>query len=293
MDILGVGPGEFLLILILLLVVVGPERLPGLARQAGKMLVSVRNWVQQSPDAAMVLRARQEIEAELANLRESLAEVQSARDEVIEATRQLNQTVNEDVIGATKQSMDEFKQPGTVARSTKPNGVPVTSTPTSPAQANSSAVVAETPAAPAQVNLSDVVAETPATSVVENGVADVPIDVSLGSEPPHDALVDIPSIAPPREPAIDVFEQRPIEARGPDITLLNAKLEALMAEVRQLQEHLQQRGLLNDSWRNGSAGYTNGSGHSNGDTAPTPDQPRQVEPSSYPAHSEEPVHVEQ
>ena len=74
MEILGIGPGEFILILIVLLVVVGPERLPGLARQAAGILVRARNWLQTSPDAALVLRARQEIEAELASLEVRMAE---------------------------------------------------------------------------------------------------------------------------------------------------------------------------------------------------------------------------
>ncbi|MFN8502451.1 twin-arginine translocase TatA/TatE family subunit [Kouleothrix sp.] len=93
MEILGIGPGEFILILVVLLVVVGPERLPDLARQAGRLLVRGRNWLQSSPDAAMVLRARQEIEQELASLRTSLLEVQSVRDEVIGAARQIEESV--------------------------------------------------------------------------------------------------------------------------------------------------------------------------------------------------------
>ena len=57
MEFLGVGPAELVFILIIALIVVGPERLPVLARQAGKFLVTVRDWVQKSPDAAMILRA--------------------------------------------------------------------------------------------------------------------------------------------------------------------------------------------------------------------------------------------
>lgn len=94
MNILGVGPGEIILILIVLLVVVGPERLPEFARQAGRMLVRLRNWVQHSPDAALVMRARQEIEQELAQIRTSLLEVQSVRNEVLDAARQLNESVS-------------------------------------------------------------------------------------------------------------------------------------------------------------------------------------------------------
>ncbi|KAB8144536.1 twin-arginine translocase TatA/TatE family subunit [Chloroflexia bacterium SDU3-3] len=129
MEFLGVGPGELIFVVIIALVVVGPERLPVLARQAGRFLVTVRNWVQRSPDAAMVLRARQEIEAELANLRESLAEVQSARDEVVKAAREVNTLVKDDVIAPTRATLDEVAQPSPVARTTKPNGLPAVAQP--------------------------------------------------------------------------------------------------------------------------------------------------------------------
>lgn len=93
MNILGIGPGELLLILFILLVVVGPQRLPELARQLAHLLVRVRNWIQHSPDAALVLRARQEIEQELASIKASLLEFQSVRDEVMGAARQIEDTV--------------------------------------------------------------------------------------------------------------------------------------------------------------------------------------------------------
>ena len=108
MNILGIGPGEIILILIVTLVVVGPERLPDLARQAGRMLVRGRNWLQSSPDAAIVLRARQEIENELATLKASLLEVQSVRDEVLDAAKQLNESVSP--LTSARLSFDDLLQ---------------------------------------------------------------------------------------------------------------------------------------------------------------------------------------
>ena len=82
MNFLGIGPGEVFLILILLLVVVGPERLPQFARTAGRFVVRVRDWIARSPDAQMVMRARQELEIELNELRKSLTEeVETVRKE--------------------------------------------------------------------------------------------------------------------------------------------------------------------------------------------------------------------
>ncbi len=83
MELLGVGPGEILLILVIMLLVFGPERLPEFARQAGRFVVRVRNWIQSSPDAAMVLRARAELESELQAIRAELTrEVESVRQDL-------------------------------------------------------------------------------------------------------------------------------------------------------------------------------------------------------------------
>lgn len=101
MTFLGIGPGELFLILIIALVVVGPERLPGFARQLGKGIVSLRNWVQRSPDAQMLLRARDELELELRTIRQDLTqemetvriEMQSVREEMLQATREATEDV--------------------------------------------------------------------------------------------------------------------------------------------------------------------------------------------------------
>ncbi|MGQ9548485.1 MAG: twin-arginine translocase TatA/TatE family subunit [Roseiflexus sp.] len=83
MELLGVGPGEILLILVIMLLVFGPERLPEFARQAGLFVVRVRDWIQRSPDAALVLRARAELESELQAIRAELTrEVESVRQDL-------------------------------------------------------------------------------------------------------------------------------------------------------------------------------------------------------------------
>lgn len=83
MELLGVGPGEILLILVIMLLAFGPERLPEFARQAGRFVVRVRDWIQHSPDAAMVLRARAELESELQAIRAELTrEVESVRQDL-------------------------------------------------------------------------------------------------------------------------------------------------------------------------------------------------------------------
>jgi sec-independent protein translocase protein TatB len=94
MNFLGIGPGEIVLILIVLLVVVGPERLPALSRQAGRMVVRGRDWLQNKPEMELMMRARQEIEDELEALKSGLREVQLVRDEVVGTAKQLTDSVN-------------------------------------------------------------------------------------------------------------------------------------------------------------------------------------------------------
>src|SRR5262245_18173205 len=124
MNFLGVGPGEVILILIIALVVVGPERLPGLARQLGHALVRVRNWMQTSPDAALVLRARQELEQELAQLRSSLLEVQNVRDEVLVVAKQIDEALSPIASIRPPSFSDLIKEPADKPQPRADNGLP-------------------------------------------------------------------------------------------------------------------------------------------------------------------------
>lgn len=234
MDILGIGPGEFVLILIMLLVVVGPERLPGLARQSGKFLVTARNWIQQSPDAAIVLRARQELEQELAVLRSSMAEVQSARDEVLEAAKQINKTVAEDVITPARQSIDEFKgQPGTIGRSRIAN-----KTAPPPAGAQS-----ETPA----VDLPPAEASPMEATDAESAARAPEVSLEMPADLPG---TDTPTIEPPAETRQEPSDRVEASPSSPsDVAQLSAQVQLLMSEVRLLQGQLRRRGLLDEEWQ--------------------------------------------
>lgn len=112
MNFLGIGPGEIFLILILMLVVVGPERLPEFARQAGRLVIRVRNWIARSPDAQMVLRAREELEAELQEIRRSLTEevetvrkeLESVRGDLAEAAKMVEESAES--VANTKIDLD-------------------------------------------------------------------------------------------------------------------------------------------------------------------------------------------
>jgi sec-independent protein translocase protein TatB len=218
MNFLGVGPGELLLIFILMLVVVGPDRLPGLARQFGRWLVSIRNWMQNSPDAAVVLRARQEIEQELALLKSSLLEVQSVRDEVLGAAKQLNEAVSP-LTTAVPNLNDLLTPPASTAQAVNANGQAV---------------------APTTV---DELTATAGDSVADQPEMDVPEVILPAPDASETAATDAPEIAAPASVAT-----RASLTTG-EIEEFSLRIQAVMADLYALQEQLKQRGLLDADWQ--------------------------------------------
>ncbi len=90
MNFLGVGPGEFFFILIVTLIVIGPERLPEFARSVGRNIVRLRNWMNASPDAQLLIQLRRELEGEISEIRSTLRqEMQSVRAEFDEVRQDL------------------------------------------------------------------------------------------------------------------------------------------------------------------------------------------------------------
>ena len=246
MNIFGIGPGELILIMIILLVVVGPERLPGLARQGGQMLVRVRNWVQKSPDAAMIVRARQEIEQELASLRSSLMEVQNARDEVMEVAKQVNQTITEDFGGAVKDITKTINQSAADA-------LKAANTATQAAENAMHAAESTEIAAPAVDSHANGVA------AVENGAPsalDTAAQVQNG-QPVARARTRSESFGakPPVVPAEQT--QSSVQSDGhalagvapTELRILAEQMQTMLRDMQALQHELRERGLLGETWQ--------------------------------------------
>jgi sec-independent protein translocase protein TatB len=226
MEILGIGPGEFVLILIVLLVVVGPERLPGLARQAGGFLVRARNWLQTSPDAALVMRARAEIEAELASIKNSLMEVQVVRDEVLGAARQFEDSVG--ALAPPKLDLNSLVNP------------PAEQT----IAANEQAVLAGE--APTLLPDSTTAADTPLDqrSTLELPDDSMPTHLPTEDRPTnglnglaYDSVGSEPTVAASAAPTLDELES------------INIRLQAIMTDMWALQQQLKQRGALDETWQ--------------------------------------------
>ena len=95
MNFLGIGPGEFFFILIVTLIVIGPERLPEFARSIGRNIVRLRNWMNASPDAQLLIQLRRELEGEINDIRSTLRqEMQSVRAEFEEVRQDLQTAGN-------------------------------------------------------------------------------------------------------------------------------------------------------------------------------------------------------
>jgi len=239
MEILGIGPGEFILILIILLVVVGPERLPDLARQAGRLLVRGRNWLQSSPDAAMVMRARQEIEQELATLRTSLLEVQSVRDEVLGAAKQIGAEVNS-LTSATKAELEDL---GKIAPPKLANPLQEMEATLANAHGQPGAQDQSTSDPPADQSTPEQPSDEPAEQAAQAADTSTALDGADEQAPqaPSEPSQPLPLAGePPAEPAPVV--QAVFES-------IDVRLQAIMTDLFALQEQLKQRGVLADDWR--------------------------------------------
>lgn len=231
MDFLGVGPGELFLILILMLVVLGPERLPVFARRAGQMVVSVRNWVQRSPDAQMVIRMRQELEDEMVTLRATLTqEVQNVRDEM--------QTVRDEVIDAARTPAPS----NTIAPPQLPPAADAAST------AEVVEVASETPAADPQTDVLDLADLQPVPRGGRPGSpADVPPpELQAAPEERSAAPVDVPPPelqATPEPSPAPVYTAEQVAELVSEVRALRTELDALklLLPRRTYEPELQQQ----------------------------------------------------
>ena len=164
MEFLGVGYQEFLLILVLLLVVVGPERFPQMAYQVGRAVREMQKYARA---------VRDEFSEEMGFIQEQYdtmkGEVDEARHALREETQQFDREMRSVTRSMEQEVPEELKNPNKVipissgatstSRTNKPTESPdpgtaaATGTPTS--EAGRSATSAIAPAAVAESKPAD------------------------------------------------------------------------------------------------------------------------------------------
>ena len=93
MEFLGVGYQELLLILVLMLVVVGPERLPGMAYQIGRAVRTLQTYARQ---------VRDEFSDEISYIEEQYKTVKGEVDSTRDSLRQEQLKLNAELRDATE-----------------------------------------------------------------------------------------------------------------------------------------------------------------------------------------------
>lgn len=264
MNFLGVGPFELILILILGLVVLGPERLRAMGRSAGKLVAQLLAWQQQSPEAQMVQQIRDDFQREIVDLRDELVRAREQLDVSAEVQRLRQETGSimpadiadleararastPDAAHAETQAKpapehaEAAEHPATTAEhppDTAPARTPDTpdAAPTTP-QTASPPEHAEHTAASAE-QLPDAAQQTtsaPPETAQANG--------SAAEHAPADELAPTAGVALPEHIAPPGFEQEH----------LAHQIQALIADMHALQEQLRRRDVLDADWQPPSA----------------------------------------
>jgi sec-independent protein translocase protein TatB len=243
MELLGVGPGEILLILVIMLLVFGPERLPEFARQAGLFVVRVRDWIQRSPDAALVLRARAELESELQAIRAELTrevesvrqDLQSVRSDLADAGKLVEQSAQDAA------AVSKIELPDTTAQSTDTPSIappaPEVNAPVSapPVQEPASAVLPEFDVDPGPIGAR------------RARIAEVAEARQAATPPPAPTIAGGKTVArgariePPAQPARVVTDDSPFAADMARIDDLSRQVASIAEELARLRVILLQR----------------------------------------------------
>lgn len=253
MELLGVSPFEFLLILILGLVVLGPERLQSMARAAGRLVAQVLAWQQQSPEGQMVLQMRQEFEREIFQLRDEIVRTQQQFN-VAEEVRRLQRDTNA-VVKDTLESARAIPPPGkadkTPARSDRLSsrsvlegadaeyriGDPQLSQSVTATQTVPSSLLAPQIATNGSTRIVDESSSIPPTQLPSVADATDPVGDRLLAELLAQVDQSQPGASLPAQSGLSEYEQ------------LTRRIESLSAELHALQSRLRELGVLDTTWR--------------------------------------------
>lgn len=240
MNILGVGPFELLLVLVLGLIVLGPERLQSMGRTAGKLVAQLMAWQAQSPEAQLVQQIRDDFQQEITSL----------RDELVQAKRQLN--IEREMAGLNPQA-DLKSMMNAAKRKDLPPARDITTgettAPTGDGAADALPAVEHGNTGGADVG--NPVATPPAADAATDAAADTATDAVTDA-----AAEAVEEAAAPRSFSYAQDERavsRSIQPPGlrnngtvsrAEYMAMTAQLQALVRELDDLKSQLQARGVL-------------------------------------------------
>jgi sec-independent protein translocase protein TatB len=259
MNVLGVGPFELILILVLGLVVLGPERLRTMGRSAGKLVAQLLAWQQQSPEAQMVQQIRADFEREIVDLRDELVRARQQLDVSAEVQRLRAETGNimpadiadleararatapqkpDDQASAAPEPAAEPPAPDVPQPAAPPDtSAPASEPPTSEPAPQPAAPEPPTPEPAPQPAAPE---PTSANGTTVESTAEPPTPAPSA---PGDELTPAAGVALPEHVARPSFEHEH----------LAHQIEALIADMHALQEQLRRRSMLDPDWQPPSA----------------------------------------
>ncbi len=247
MNFFGVGPLELFFILILGLIVLGPERLPEVGRFLGRKMAELMAWQQQSPEAQMIQQIRQDFEQEIVGL----------RDELVQARAQLNVREDMEKLRAETRAMLSLKdqeiaaaKAGSSSESVSTAQLPNKAT----AAANSTDTTAASETAGTTSNTSQPAAAEPSAATTADPARPEPqvttpkqavprgrpddSDPEWGKRPPPGTLK--PAGTQHSNGAVQPATAVAATASSAEVQALQNQVEALMAEIHELHARLHQ-----------------------------------------------------
>lgn len=252
MNFFGLGPLEILFIIIIGLIVFGPEKLPEIGRFAGRQLAKLMAWQQQSPEAQMIQKIRQDFEQEIVLLRDELVRTRQQLDISTDVRQLHNQTQSL----LTVQSSPS----GTVAAGEAVS--PKSSDAEAPKERSVSEVHERRQklfeeedlhaiAPPASNTNSE---DAPSNAAVKSSGDRSSIEESPNGEHTEAITSDPAAARAPESPAssaIPSTDSTPATNHSfpDDREMLLLQMQALMADLHALQEQLKARGLLDPDWK--------------------------------------------
>lgn len=255
MNILGVGPSEFFFILLLGLIVVGPERLVEFARFLGRSVARLMAWQQQSPEAQLVQQIRQEIEDEIKGLRNELISTRQQFNSNVQSLKQsmpslsLDMSTNDTKTAQNQNDSQQERQP-IQARGRSNRGREYADTATHASSVADPSQHHDSSNASSEQYLKHLLEQDPVATERASHTPSLPSLPSLngGSDTMADgSRVPIASSgydAPYQES--QAYAAPPISAH--DLDMLQQQIQALMMDMHALQEHLRMHGVLDSEW---------------------------------------------